>query len=683
MLCRAGAGVPGAPALPARRADQARGPRAGRRGRPAGGGPGRVPGPLLPGRDPPRDVPRPPRARPRGRGRDRRRRRPVAGPPPRASRLHRRPAPRPRRRRARAALRARHRGARQPRGGGPPRRAEHRARRRARRRAAPLRARAWTAPSCATVGRPRARPGAPRGASTWSWCSPSPCRVRRRDRPPACWTASWSWAGARSRRADRRGALLDSGAVTSDEIRETFLSFFEQRDHLRLPSAPLVPATYDPSVLLTTAGMHPLKPYFLGREQPPHDRLTSCQKCFRTVDIEVVGTTTRHETFFEMLGNFSIGDYFKQGAAEYALGALPERLRASLRRHLDHRLRGRRGAGAGTRRGGHRGVAGGGDPAGAHRALPALGELLAGGSDRSVRPLLGALPGPRAWRWGGEDDLPGGDNERFLEYWNLVFMQYDQQPENVLTPLPFQNIDTGLGLERMAAIKQGVDSVFDTDNFRPLMELGEELSGRRQGEDEADRPGAAGLADHSRGMTFLIADGVVPSNEDRGYVLRRVMRRAVQRGRSLGMEPGFLRAYAERVREIMAGVYPRAGRAARGDRPVGRRARRRASGARWSRAPACSTSSSRARGRPERRESPPRTRSACTTPTVSPSTSRLSWSPSTGSASTSRASRRSWTSSANAPGRRPRAPAWAARRRRRRVRGLRGRRRIPDRVRRL
>ena len=162
---------------------------------------------------------------------------------------------------------------------------------------------------------------------------------------------------------------------------------------------------------------------------------------------------------------------------------------------------------------------------------------------------------------GSPDDLPGGENERFLEYWNLVFMQYDQQPRpdgagSVLEPLPANNIDTGLGLNRMAAILQEKESVFDTDQFQPLIELGEELSSRRYGEDFDTDRALRILADHSRAMTFLTADGVVPSNEDRGYVLRRVMRRAIQQGRALELAPGFLLRYAERVREVMGGAYP-------------------------------------------------------------------------------------------------------------------------------
>ena len=182
----------------------------------------------------------------------------------------------------------------------------------------------------------------------------------------------------------------------------------------------------------------------------------------------------------------------------------------------------------------------------------------------------------RGLEYGSPEDLPGGENERFLEYWNLVFMQYDQQPApdepgTVLKPLPANNIDTGLGLNRMAAILQGKQSVFETDQFQPLIELGEQLSGHRYGSDFDSDRALRILADHTRAMTFLTADGVVPSNEDRGYVLRRVMRRAIQQGLALELEPGFLTRYSARVREIMGATYPELSEQARGDRHVARR----------------------------------------------------------------------------------------------------------------
>ncbi len=343
--------------------------------------------------------------------------------------------------------------------------------------------------------------------------------------------------------------------MTSDQIRETFLEFFVARDHKRLPSASLVPASFDPSVLLTTAGMHPLKPYFAGLEQPPHHRLTSCQKCFRTPDIDVVGTTTRHLTFFEMLGNFSLGDYFKQGAVELAwelaregFGFPEEQIWVTVFEGDDE--------------------LGLGPDEEAIAAWEAIGVpreriVLCPRSENFWQAGPIGPCGPcselyldRGLEFGRPDDLPGGDNERFLEFWNLVFMQYDQDPVNTLTPLPKQNIDTGMGLNRMAAILQGKTSVFETDQFWPLIQLGEELSGTRYGESEEGDVALRILADHTRGTTFLVADGVVPSNEDRGYVLRRIMRRAIQKGRSLGIEGEILPKYAERVVELMGAAYP-------------------------------------------------------------------------------------------------------------------------------
>jgi alanyl-tRNA synthetase len=344
---------------------------------------------------------------------------------------------------------------------------------------------------------------------------------------------------------DDRGRVM-----TSDEIRELFLSHFEGRDHRRVPSGSLVPAQFDPSVLLTTAGMQPFKPYFLGQERAPHHRLTSCQKCFRTVDIDVVGTTARHLTFFEMLGNFSIGDYFKQGAVEMAwelslegFGFRAEDIWVSV-------FEGDPELGLGP----DEEAIGAWEAIGVPRerivALPRSENFWQAGPTGPCGPCS-ELYLDRGLEFGAEDDLPGGDNERFLEFWNLVFMQYDQNPVGTLTPLPMQNIDTGLGLNRMALVQQGVPTIFETDQFVPLMELGRELA-QKEVDDRALRI----LADHTRGATFLIADGVVPSNEDRGYVLRRIMRRAIQQGHRLGFEPGFLPRYVERVAETMGATYP-------------------------------------------------------------------------------------------------------------------------------
>ena len=343
--------------------------------------------------------------------------------------------------------------------------------------------------------------------------------------------------------------------MTSDEIRERYLSFFESRDHKRIPSGSLVPAEHDPSVLLTTAGMHPLKPYFQGREKPPHHRLTSCQKCFRTPDIDQVGLTTRHLTFFEMLGNFSIGDYFKQGAVEFAWELSLEGFEFNKDDIWVTVFEGDPELGIGPDEEAIDAWLAIGVPRERIVLCPRSENFWQAGPVGPCGPCS-ELYLDRGLAFGREDDLPGGDNERFLEYWNLVFMQFEQDPVNTLTPLPAQNIDTGLGLNRMALIKQGVESIFDTDQFIPLINLGQELSGKRAGSGgDVDRALRV-LADHTRGMSFLIADGVVPSNEDRGYVLRRLMRRAIVQGRQIGIEPGFLPKYAQIVRDTMGAGYP-------------------------------------------------------------------------------------------------------------------------------
>jgi alanyl-tRNA synthetase len=342
--------------------------------------------------------------------------------------------------------------------------------------------------------------------------------------------------------------------MSSDEIREAFLDFFTARDHLRLPSASLVPATYDPSVLLTTAGMHPLKPYFLGVEEPPHHRLTSCQKCFRTTDIENVGNTARHLTFFEMLGNFSLGDYFKQGAVELAWELSLEGYGLPADDIWITVFEGDEELGLGPDEEAVEAWESVGVPRERIVLCPRSENFWQAGLTGPCGPCS-ELYFDRGLEFGAADDLPGGDNERFVEYWNLVFMQFDQEPPGALTPLPSQNIDTGLGLNRLAAILQDVPSVFETDQFKPLVELGEELSGRRYGEDFPTTRALRVLADHSRAMTFLVADRVVPSNEDRGYILRRVMRRAIQQGRVLGLEPGFLPEFGDRVVDLMGDQY--------------------------------------------------------------------------------------------------------------------------------
>jgi alanyl-tRNA synthetase len=362
-------------------------------------------------------------------------------------------------------------------------------------------------------------------------------------------------------------------AMTSDEIRERYLSFFEERGHRRVPSASLVPSAHDPSALLTVAGMHPLKPYFLGQETPPAPRLTSCQKVFRTVDIDNVGNTARHLTFFEMLGNFSFGDYFKREAIELAWQLSREVFGFAAEDIWVTVFEGDDALGLGPD---EEAIACWHD-LGVEREriveCPRSENFWQAGPTGPCGPCS-ELYIDRGVAYGSAEDVPGGENERFLEYWNLVFMQYEQSVvqeaasqddaggsasggnATILKPLPANNIDTGLGLNRMAAILQDKPSVFETDQFQPLIELGEELSGRRYGADFTSDRALRILADHSRAMTFLVADGVVPSNEERGYVLRRVMRRAIQQGLNLELPPGFLTRYAARVTELMGGAYP-------------------------------------------------------------------------------------------------------------------------------
>ncbi|MGI9659313.1 MAG: alanine--tRNA ligase [Gaiellaceae bacterium] len=344
---------------------------------------------------------------------------------------------------------------------------------------------------------------------------------------------------------------------TTDELREGFLAFFEGRGHLRQPSASLVPATHDPTVLLTTAGMQPLKPYFLGAAKAPADRLVTVQKCFRTTDIDSVGLTARHLTFFEMLGNFSLGDYFKQGAIELAWEFVTEQMK------LPHeRLWATVFAGDPELRLGEDEVAieewqNIGIPADRIRGLPRSENFWQAGPVGPCGPCselyldLGVELGCDRATCG-----PGCECDRFLEFWNLVFMELNLHEDGTLTPLPTQNIDTGLGLERGASILQDVRSVYDTDGFQAIIEWVHSASGTAYSASEDATKAHRVLADHGRSMTVLAGDGVMPSNEGRGYVLRRVVRRAVQHGTRLGLEPPFVSELAGVVIELMGPVYP-------------------------------------------------------------------------------------------------------------------------------
>jgi alanyl-tRNA synthetase len=343
--------------------------------------------------------------------------------------------------------------------------------------------------------------------------------------------------------------------MKAQQIRDTYLAFFAERGHKIVPSASLVPSVLDPTVLLTTAGMQPFKPYFLGRETPPAPRLTDVQKCFRTTDIEEVGNTARHMTFFEMLGNWSFGDYFKAESipwgwqlATEGFGMDPERIWVTVFAG-DEEL----GLGLDTEA-----IAiweATGVPA--ERIVPLGREdnFWQGGPTGPCGPCS-ELYIDRGLDFGSADERPGDEGERFLEFWNHVFISYDLQEDGTLAELPMRSIDTGMGLDRMAAILQDVPSVYDVDHVRPLIALAEELSGHDYDESEAVTRAMRIVADHSRGAAFLIADGVVPSNEDRGYILRRIMRRAIQQGNTLGLEAPWLGQFAARVIELMGETYP-------------------------------------------------------------------------------------------------------------------------------
>jgi alanyl-tRNA synthetase len=343
---------------------------------------------------------------------------------------------------------------------------------------------------------------------------------------------------------------------TTAELREGFLSFFESKGHKRHPSGSLVPPEWDRSTLLTSAGMQPLMPYFLGREDPPAPLLTTVQKCFRTPDIDEVGLDGYHLTFFEMLGNFSFGQYFKEGAIELAWEFVFEHMKIDAGPFWVTVFAGDPELGLGE-----------------DEEAVRLWERMGMPPERIVRLdrshnfwSVGG-PGPcgpdtelfydrgEAVGCGRPECAPGCTCERFLEFWNLVFMEYELHPDGKLTPLPKQNVDTGMGLERSATILQGVISVYETDGYQAIMEWLADRSGVAYGDSEAATKAHRVLADHGRGMTFLIADGVRPGNEGRDYVLRRIIRRAVVHGHDIGLT-GFLPDLADVVVEQMGDVYP-------------------------------------------------------------------------------------------------------------------------------
>ncbi len=333
-----------------------------------------------------------------------------------------------------------------------------------------------------------------------------------------------------------------------NEIREKYLSFFESKEHLRMASAPLVPQG-DKSLLLINSGMAPLKPYFTGKVTPPSLRVTTCQKCIRTPDIERVGKTARHGTFFEMLGNFSFGDYFKREATAWAwefctqVMELPaERLYVSIYENDDE-------------------------------AYDIWTKEVGVSPDHMVRLgkednfwEIGSGPcgpcseiyfdrGP-AWGCGKPDCAVGCDCDRYIEFWNLVFTQFDGDGAGNYTPLEHPNIDTGMGLERMACIMQDVANLFEVDTVMAITKKVSEIVGATYREDERSDVSLRVITDHIRSTTMMVADGVMPSNEGRGYVLRRLLRRAARHGKLLGYDKPFLYLVVDTVVECSGEAYP-------------------------------------------------------------------------------------------------------------------------------
>src|SRR5512141_92260 len=354
--------------------------------------------------------------------------------------------------------------------------------------------------------------------------------------------------------------------LTAAQIRDAFLRFFEEREHRRLASSSLVPQN-DPTLLFTNAGMVQFKDVFTGRERRDFRRATTSQKCVRAGgkhnDLENVGFTARHHTFFEMMGNFSFGDYFKKDAIAWAwefvtspawLGLAKDRLAATV---FD---------GEGTLPWDEEAFAlwkGQGVPVDRIHKLGAKDNFWAMGDTGPCGPCseLHFFQG---------DDIPCAEEkagrpclgvacecDRWLEIWNLVFMQFERGQDGGLTPLPRPSIDTGAGLERMASVAQGKRSNYDTDLFRNIISAVEKLAGKRYGGTLGhDDVSMRVIADHARATTFLVGDGVLPSNEGRGYVLRRIMRRAIRHGKRLGLERPFLATICGAVIDEMGDAYP-------------------------------------------------------------------------------------------------------------------------------
>jgi alanyl-tRNA synthetase len=336
---------------------------------------------------------------------------------------------------------------------------------------------------------------------------------------------------------------------TAESLRQGFIKYFQGHGHQAVPSSPLIPQA-DPTILFTNAGMNQFKRVFLGEEQRPYKRAVTAQKCVRAGgkhnDLENVGYTRRHHTFFEMLGNFSFGDYFKPDAVFYGwdyltgtVGLSKDRLWVTVFREDDEAFKLWEKIG-----------------------VPASRIVRCGEKDNFWQMADTGPCGPCSeihYDQGPSvpgDAVPNGEGDRVIEIWNLVFMQFDRDAKGTLTPLPKPSIDTGMGLERLAAVAQGVHSNYDSDLFKPLLAAISKRAGRRYGEqDNADRSMRV-IADHLRAITFMITDGILPSNEGRGYVLRRILRRAARHGRLLGVQESFMGGLTDTVVEQMGKAYP-------------------------------------------------------------------------------------------------------------------------------
>ena len=310
-----------------------------------------------------------------------------------------------------------------------------------------------------------------------------------------------------------------------NEIRKMFLDYFESQGHLVLKSFSLVPHN-DNSLLLINAGMAPLKPYFTGQEIPPRRRVATCQKCIRTGDIENVGKTARHGTFFEMLGNFSFGDYFKHEAIHWTwefltkiIGLDPNRLYPTVFEEDDEAFE------IWTK---EIGLA----PERIHRFDKSENFWEHGSGPCGPCSEVYYDRGEKY----GKDEYVGSEGDRFMEVWNNVFTQFENDGQGHYTELKNKNIDTGMGLERLAVVVQDVDSIFEVDTIKALLDEVAGIAGTKYKEDEKKDVSLRLITDHIRSCTFMISDGIMPSNEGRGYVLRRLLRRAARHGRMLGIE---------------------------------------------------------------------------------------------------------------------------------------------------